>query len=238
MSTPIFFHAHTHAGDVTALDETSARHATQVLRMQPGDQLQLTNGEGLLWTATLHLASKKQCLVKIEKEEMLKRLIPRKVGLAISPVKNVSRFEWFLEKATELGVAEIFPVKCHRTVKEHFRMERMRQICMSAMLQSRQTWLPILHEPIVFKDFTNSSSAKAYHHRWIAHCENYEKHNLSKILQPAMPDSLLLIGPEGDFTTEEIFEATNGGYIAVSLGETRLRTETAGMVGAALMCLC
>jgi 16S rRNA (uracil1498-N3)-methyltransferase len=237
MSNPIFFHENTKAGDVTALEEASAKHAVQVLRMQPGESLELTNGKGLLWTAEITQIGKKQCLVRIEKEETLERLTARKVAIAISPVKNVSRFEWFLEKATELGVAEIFPIKCQRTIKEHFRLDRLRQICLSAMLQSRQAWLPILHEPVAFSDFLVSPFAKAYHHRWIAHCENYEKHNLSKALQTNMPDSLLLIGPEGDFTPEEIFEATNGGCIAVSLGQTRLRTETAGMVGAALMCL-
>jgi 16S rRNA (uracil1498-N3)-methyltransferase len=206
--------------------------------MQEGDPLELTNGEGLLWTGIIYKSGKKQCIVKIEKEDAIKMQTLRKVAVAISPVKNAGRFEWFLEKVTELGVSEIFPIKCHRTEKEHYRMDRLRQICISAMLQSRQSWLPRLHNPIVFETFLQSEYAHAYHNRWIAHCAGYEKHSLSRIIQPNMPDSLLLIGPEGDFTHEEIFEATKKGYVAVSLGETRLRTETAGMVGAALMCLC
>jgi 16S rRNA (uracil1498-N3)-methyltransferase len=237
MSLPIFFHASATVGQMESLDESNARHVVQVLRMQPGEYMQLTNGAGLLWTAIITEAGKKNCAVRIEKEEKHPRRQVRKSAIAISPVKNVNRFEWFLEKATELGVAEIFPVKCKRTEKEHFRLDRLRQICISAMLQSRQTWLPVLHEPIAFHDFLGSAAAHAYHTRWIAHCEGYEKHHLARTLQPGMTDSLLLIGPEGDFTTEEIFEATNGGYIAVSLGETRLRTETAGVVGATLMCL-
>ncbi|MCU0388075.1 MAG: 16S rRNA (uracil(1498)-N(3))-methyltransferase [Chitinophagaceae bacterium] len=238
MTLPLFYHPQANKGEQVNLDESNTKHAIQVLRMQPGDHLQLTNGAGLLWTGSITQTGKKQCMVTIEQEESIKRLTNRKVAIAISPVKNAGRFEWFLEKATELGVAEIFPVKCHRTVKEHFRMDRMNQICISAMLQSRQAWLPVLHNPATIEDFLNGPSCRAYRNRWIAHCEHYEKHNLSKIIQPNMPDSLLLIGPEGDFTTEEIFEATNDGFIAVSLGETRLRTETAGMVGAALMCLC
>ncbi len=237
MSLPIFFHANATVGNIELLDENNAHHVVQVLRMQPGENIQLTNGAGLLWTAVISEAGKKTCLVKIEQEEQLPRLHVRKSAIAISPVKNVSRFEWFLEKATELGIAEIFPVKCKRTEKEHFRLDRLRQICTSAMLQSRQTWLPLLHEPVAFSDFIKSSEAHAYHNRWIAHCEGYEKHHLARALQPGMNDSLLLIGPEGDFTTDEIFEATNGGYVPVSLGETRLRSETAGVVGATLMCL-
>jgi 16S rRNA (uracil1498-N3)-methyltransferase len=237
MTLPFFFHVSATLGQKEMLDENNARHVVQVLRMQPGEYLQLTNGEGLLWTAVIAETGKKTCLLTIEKEESIPRQQTRKAAIAISPVKNVSRFEWFLEKATELGIADIFPIKCKRTEKEHFRLDRLRQICISAMLQSRQTWLPILHEPMPLQNFIGSEQAYAYHHRWIAHCEGYEKHHLARALQPGMQDSLLMIGPEGDFTTEEIFEATNNGYVPVSLGETRLRTETAGVVGAALMCL-
>jgi 16S rRNA (uracil1498-N3)-methyltransferase len=237
MTLPVFFHVSATLGQKEMLDENNARHVVQVLRMQPGEYLQLTNGEGLLWTAVISEAGKRKCLVTVEKEEKISRPQIRKAAIAISPVKNVSRFEWFLEKATELGIAEIFPIRCMRTEKEHFRLDRLKQICISAMLQSRQSWLPALHEPISIHDFHQSVDACAYHHRWIAHCEGYEKHHLARALQPGMQDSLLMIGPEGDFTTEEIFEATNRGYVPVSLGETRLRTETAGVVGAALMCL-
>jgi 16S rRNA (uracil1498-N3)-methyltransferase len=237
MEVPYFFHESASPGVAVNLDETNSRHALQVLRMQPGDLLQLTNGQGVLWSGTISGTGKKACIVAIEKEEKLPRSVFRKSAVGISPLKNTGRFEWFLEKATELGIAEIFPLLCHRTVREKFRHDRMRQICISAMLQSRQVWLPMLHEPQPYTGFVGSQSAHAYHHRWIAHCEGYEKHLLTSVLQPGMHDSLLLIGPEGDFTTEEIFAATDAGYVAVSLGQTRLRTETAGVVGAALLCL-
>lgn len=235
MQLPFFFHPNAAVGQPVTLDETTARHVIQVLRMQQGEAVQLTNGEGILWTATIKEVGKKLCVVSVEKEEKQERLTGRLVGVAISPTKNTSRFEWFLEKATELGIAEIFPLLTQRTERAHFRYDRLTQILISAMLQSRQVWLPLLHQPILFADMLNGDHG--FHHKWIAHCENYEKHNLAKVLQPGMEDSLLLIGPEGDFTTDEIFAATNGGYLAVTLGNTRLRSETAGVVGAALMCL-
>jgi len=237
MEVPYFFHDSAAPGEQVSLDDTNSRHALQVLRMQPGDLVQLTNGQGILWSGAISSAGKKNCVVGIEKEEKLTRGALRKCAIGISPLKNTGRFEWFLEKATELGIAEIFPLLCHRTVREKFRHDRMRQICISAMLQSRQVWLPVLHEPQPYAKFVQGELAHAYHQRWIAHCEAYEKHHLAGVLQPGMHDSLLLIGPEGDFTPDEIFEATNGGYAAVSLGETRLRTETAGVVGAAFLCL-
>ncbi len=237
MEIPCFFHESATVGQPASLDETNSRHALQVLRLQPGDPVQLTNGQGLRWTGGLLQTGKKNCSVAIEKEERFARSGTRKAAIGISPLKNTGRFEWFLEKATELGIHEIFPLICHRTVREKFRQDRLRQICISAMLQSRQVWLPVLHEPKPFAGFAGSTVAHAYHQRWIAHCETYEKHLLARVLQPGMQDSLLLIGPEGDFTPDEIFEATNSGFVAVSLGETRLRTETAGVVGAAFLCM-
>jgi 16S rRNA (uracil1498-N3)-methyltransferase len=237
MEFPLFYHKEGSVGQIVQLDENNSRHAVQVLRMKQGDRMELTNGAGLLWGAVITETGKKTCKVQIETEAADERKDKRKAGIAISPIKNTGRFEWFLEKATELGVSDIFPLLCHRTEKSHFRFERMQQILISAMLQSRQVWLPRLHDPLVFEAFVKSEITHHYHHRWIAHCASYEKHHLSKAIQPGMQDSLLLIGPEGDFTTEEIFAATNGGYTAVSLGDTRLRTETAGVVGAALLCL-
>jgi 16S rRNA (uracil1498-N3)-methyltransferase len=236
MELPYFFQPEGGIGQKVLLDETNTRHALQVLRMQPGNSMQLTNGLGTLWTGVIEEAAKKKCVVNITGEVFHPRVQVRKSAMAISPVKNASRFEWFLEKATELGIAEIFPLICHRTERTHMRADRLQQICISAMLQSRQVWLPVLHDAMPLAVFLKEKGV-AYHHRWVAHCESYEKHLLAKALQPGMHDSLLLIGPEGDFTPDEIFEATNGGYIGVSLGNTRLRTETAGVVGAALMCL-
>ncbi len=240
MDTPWFYLPNTVADTLIKLDEASSKHAIQVLRMKEGDAICLTNGGGLLYKATIYSSGKKQCVVSVQEKLEIPRLTHRKVAMAISPLKNASRFEWFLEKATELGVAEIFPIICHRTVREHFRQERLQSICVSAMLQSQQTWLPALHTPVSYEHLISSqsfSNNNHYHHRWIAHCADLEKHHLVHALKHGMQDSLLLIGPEGDFTESEIVAAESEGFVAVSLGETRLRTETAGVVAASLLCL-
>lgn len=219
------------------LEEAAARHAVQVLRMRQGDTLCITNGAGTLHTGCIASIRKKNCTVAISATETIGRQTPRRVGVAISPLKNNGRFEWFLEKATELGIADIFPIICHRTERQHFRAARLQAICISAMLQSQQTWLPVLHEPLSLSELLEHLQQSTYHHKWVAHCANLEKHHLAKILTPGMHDSLILIGPEGDFTPEEILKTEAHGYVPVSLGETRLRTETAGVVASTLLCL-
>jgi 16S rRNA (uracil1498-N3)-methyltransferase len=240
METPWFYFPEAVADKSVALDEASAKHAVQVLRLKEGDAICLTNGVGLLHHASISTAGKKQCIVQINETIEMPRLAHRKVSIAISPLKNASRFEWLLEKVTELGIAEIFPVICHRTVREHFRKDRLQSICISAMLQSQQAWLPVLHAPASYEQLITSQSLNNtghYHHRWIAHCADFEKHHLAQAVKPGMEDSLLLIGPEGDFTESEIVAAESVGFAAVSLGQTRLRTETAGVVAASLLCL-
>lgn len=237
MSVPLFYHNNALQGQSAWLDENNARHAIQVLRMQPGQALELTDGKGNIFAGEIKEVGKKKCLVTILSQQVMPRLNNREVGIAISPVKNASRFEWFLEKATELGIKDIYPIICSRTEKSHLRTERMEQILISAMLQSKQAWLPKLHPVLPFETHLENKSVYPYKHCWIAHCVQHEKHSLAKVIQSGMRDSLLLIGPEGDFTESEIFLAIKKGYIPVSLGDTRLRTETAGMVGAALMSL-
>jgi 16S rRNA (uracil1498-N3)-methyltransferase len=138
------------------LSEETSKHCVQVLRMKAGEQLQLTNGIGDLLTAEIIAANKKNCIVTIIKNQSY-QLQTREITIAISLLKNASRFEWFLEKATEIGVAEIFPLSCDRTEKQHFRLERMRGILISAMLQSQQLWLPEIHEPIPLTQFIHQN---------------------------------------------------------------------------------
>jgi 16S rRNA (uracil1498-N3)-methyltransferase len=152
------------------------------------------------------------------------------ICIGISLLKNTGRFEWFLEKATEIGVTEIIPLLCERTEKQHFRYERMRQIVISAMMQSKQTWLPSLQEPAPVAKVFNAST---YDIKYIAHCEDELKSPLADFRKPRKAQ--ILIGPEGDFTSDEISAAREKGYVPVSLGETRLRTETAGVVAAVLL---
>ena len=213
------------------LDEASSKHIVQVLRMQNGEQLQLTNGKGILFTAEITDDNRKKCSVKVITTNNQQRSTAN-ISIAISPVKNNTRFEWFLEKATEIGVSEIIPLICSRTEKTAFKFDRMKSILVSAMLQSQQCWLPVLHEPTKFNELIKSS---AQQQKFIAHCIDDAKRSLAELNNQSLSSKIILIGPEGDFTAEEIKLALNNHFSAVSLGETRLRTETAGIVAATLL---
>jgi 16S rRNA (uracil1498-N3)-methyltransferase len=225
--------------DLTEIDleEDSSRHIVQVLRIKPGEQIRLTDGKGNLLEAAILDAHKKKCRVKIQ-ERVWRTPLEKKVSIAISLLKNAHRFEWFLEKATEIGVKEIIPLLCERTEKQHFRQDRMQHILVSAMLQSQQAWLPELRPPTPFSQIA-AGSDNPHAKKLIAHCEEDQR---TPILE-AMPTTdapgscLILIGPEGDFSQKEIALAKERGFIPVSLGDTRLRSETAGMVAAALLCV-
>jgi 16S rRNA (uracil1498-N3)-methyltransferase len=214
------------------LDEDNSRHIVQVLRMQPGEALQLTDGKGTLLTALILDAHKKKCRVKVQS---LITSAPRKkkVAIAISPLKNASRFEWFLEKAAEIGVSEIIPLQSERTERQHLRPDRLHNILVSALLQSQQTWLPVLHPLTPFSGVIESTR---YDRRLIAHCLEDSPAAIAAALPSAAP-TLILIGPEGDFSAEEVVSALKNGFVPVTLGENRLRTETAGVVAATLLCI-
>jgi 16S rRNA (uracil1498-N3)-methyltransferase len=212
------------------LREETSKHCIQVLRMKQGEQLQLTNGKGDLFTATIIDANKKHCTVKIETTSNLQPASGN-ISIAISLLKNPSRFEWFLEKTTEIGIKEIIPLICEHTEKENFRFDRMNNILISAMLQSQQTWLPQLHQPKKFTDFINQNFDGI---KLIAHCVEEEK-KLINDLNIGNQNKLILIGPEGDFSINEIAFALQKNFVPVTLGNTRLRTETAGIVAAALL---
>ncbi len=231
MELPIFFIEQFSVADFITLNEETSKHVVQVLRMQPGEKLQLTDGDGNVNTAEIVDPHKKKATVRLIK----KTFIPQKsakISIGISLLKYSSRFEWFLEKATEIGVSEICPLLCARTEKQHFRYDRMKQILISAMLQSKQFWLPALHEPTpVDKVITNSH----YITKLIAHCGNETKNPVTYFSKRSSVQ--ILIGPEGDFSKEEIELAINNNFQPVTLGENRLRTETAGVVAATILCL-
>ena len=237
MALPFFYIANYDEQPVIELEEEAARHIVQVLRMKEGDQLHLTNGKGVLLLTEISATEKKYCAVRVL-ETSTQPAPERKVSIAISLVKNPSRFEWFLEKATEIGVNEIIPLICSRTEKEKFRHDRLNAICISAMLQSQQVWLPFLHEPVKFENMGKWKSENGIN--LIAHCEEGVKSGLQH-LHISTPDShrdshsLICIGPEGDFTPDEIAQALKEGFQPVTLGNTRLRTETAGIVAASLL---
>jgi 16S rRNA (uracil1498-N3)-methyltransferase len=231
MNLPFFFVEDLNDKKIV-LDEDTSKHVINVLRMQKGEEILLTDGKGKKAKALIVDDNRKKCVVEISSME-IEQERKSKVGIGISLIKNSSRFEWFLEKATEIGVSEIIPLICARTEKEKFRFDRMQNILISAMLQSQQYWLPVLHEPIEFE----KAIQLPFEQKFIAHCEETDKQSLSSQQINNLTSHLILIGPEGDFTYEEIESAIKNNFLPVSLGNTRLRTETAGMVAATLLCI-
>ena len=230
MQLPFFFEANIPEAGNFFMSEESSKHIVQVLRMKQGQEIKITNGKGELLTSFITISNKKKTEVAIRNRLSLPKS-SQKVSIAISPLKNNNRFEWFLEKATEIGVSEIIPLICNRTERNSMKMERMNNILVSAMLQSRQAWIPELIEPTKFSELITNRS---YHQKFIAYCNETGKKTL-KEFHNKDGSQIILIGPEGDFTQNEINIAIQNNYIPVSLGETRLRTETAGIVAAVLL---
>lgn len=228
MSLPYFFVEHLSDG-LLQLDEDTSKHMIGVLRMKLGEEVLLTDGKGQKASAQIVDDNRKRCTVQIKYIEKEEVQTPQ-VTIAISIAKNASRFEWFLEKATEVGIAEIIPLICERTEKEKFRHDRMQNILISAMLQSQQTWMPILHQPTAFNEVVKTINQQQ---KFIAHCLPEKKTQLSSAIRHL--SSVILIGPEGDFTEKEIRLALENAFMPVALGNTRLRTETAGIVAATLL---
>jgi 16S rRNA (uracil1498-N3)-methyltransferase len=213
------------------LNEETSKHCVQVLRMKNGEHLKLTNGKGCVLEAKIIEANKKNTIVNRVSIVHNTREKPN-ITIAISLVKNNARFEWFLEKATEIGVAEIVPIISNRTEKQSFKFDRLNSILIAAMLQSQQAFLPILHQPVSFINIIKGT-LNLYPTKLIAHCVENNKQSIKDIY--TNQSSIILIGPEGDFTTQEIEMALENNFVAVTLGNTRLRTETAGMVAATLL---
>ena len=234
MQLPFFFTEPILATDnFVVLNEENSKHIVQVLRMQVGKQLKLTDGIGNIYTAEITDAHKKKASVKIIERKFIAQT-KNKVCIAISPVKNNSRLEWFLEKATEIGVSEIVLLLCDRTEKQNIKQERLQAILVSALLQSQQAWLPVFAAPKKYVEFVTKVKTE---NKFIAHCEENKKTSLKQITNQLTNHSTILIGPEGDFTTAEIELAIQNNFVPVSLGNTRLRTETAALVAATLLCV-
>ncbi len=210
------------------LKEEEARHCVQVLRKNVGDRLYLIDGNGGLYEAELIEAHKKNCVLSILKEQLAYNKRSFYLHLAIAPTKNISRFEWFLEKATEIGIDEITPILCKHSERKVIKMGRLEKILLSATKQSLKAYLPKLNELTKFATFLKKMEEENFDSRYIAYCrdenihlkENYKSGN----------NVLLLIGPEGDFSEQEVELAKTAGYQGTSLGKSRLRTETAGIV--------
>src|SRR5690554_42640 len=208
-------------------DKDESRHIHKVLRMKSGDSINISNGQGLLFHAQITSVAPKQCIAKIIEVEQVDPL-PYHLHLAVAPTKLNDRYEWFLEKATEIGISEITPIICDHSERKVVKIDRYQRILQSALKQSLKAYLPVLNEPIAFNEFI-ATQATSQATKLIAHCEKEEKNSLKSVLKPK-DDILILIGPEGDFSSDEIAFATANNFKAVSLGESRLRTETAAIV--------
>jgi 16S rRNA (uracil1498-N3)-methyltransferase len=207
-------------------DKTESRHIVRVLRKKEGDKVYITNGNGILFTASINLANDKKCLVTITNiEEKLKKR-NYYLHIAIAPTKLNDRFEWFLEKATEIGVDEITPIICNHSERKIVKIERMQKIIHAAAKQSLKFYFPKINDPISFQNFIKTTIEGK---KLIAHCEKTKKNSLKSVVQK-QENTTILIGPEGDFSPNEIALSLQHNYIPVSLGESRLRTETAGVV--------
>jgi len=211
--------------DEIILSAEESKHATKVLRKKEGDVLSFTDGKGNLYKAEITVADTRKCRLQIVSSEQKEKQHNYHLHIAIAPTKNMDRFEWFLEKATEIGIDEITPIICSRSERKVIKTERCNRISLSAMKQSLKFHLPKLNEAISLNDFLKQEHEGS---KYIAHCEDGEKKELKT--ENKTDKYLILIGPEGDFSQKEIDLALQGQFKAVSLGTSRLRTETAGIV--------
>ena len=213
------------ATETFSFDREESKHIIKVLRKKDGDILFVTNGLGFLFKTEIVLASDSKCTVQIVSFEKA-AAAPFQLHLVVAPTKMNDRYEWFLEKATEIGIQEITPIICDRSERKVINIERFEKIILSAMKQSNELYLPKLNPAISFKEFMKQKNKGL---QLIAHCEETDKKTLKSVLQ-SNTDVTILIGPEGDFSEKEIALALEQNYIPVSLGNTRLRTETAAVV--------
>ncbi len=224
----LFYNPDIKSGDTTFLfDKEESRHIIKVLRKKEGDTIEITNGSGFLFTSEITFGNEKKCEVNVIKEQFFEPA-PYSLHLAVAPTKLNDRYEWFLEKATEIGISEITPIICEHSERTNFKADRFEKIIQTAMKQSLQFYLPKLNEPVAYSAFIKEQHEGQL---FIAHCEETEKTLLKNALKPG-GELTILIGPEGDFSVKEIQLALQQKYIPVSLGNTRLRTETAAIVAA------
>lgn len=222
--TPEIAHSH-------ELPADEAAHALRVLRLQPGDEVRLTDGQGGFYHARISECNRKRCMVEVIEREEQAPLWRGHLHLALAPTKNMDRMEWLAEKATEIGFDELTFLNCQWSERRIVKGERIEKILISAMKQSLKARLPKLNDITDFAQFVKQPVSGQ---KFIAHCHEGEKTPLRQALQPAQ-DALVLIGPEGDFSPDEVALAVAEGFTPVTLGNTRLRTETAALVAVHLM---
>jgi 16S rRNA (uracil1498-N3)-methyltransferase len=213
-------------GDSYTLDENESRHIIRVLRMTRGSGVRLIDGKGNLYDGVIEEPDQKRCLIRITGVTGDFERRNYSLHIAISPLKNPERFEWFIEKSVEIGIDEITPLICRNTEKHGVKAGRINNIIVSAMKQSLKATQTILNQPVSFDDFINTDETCL---KMIAHCnESFRRDKMSDLYSKGK-NALILIGPEGDFSEVEIKEASDKGFKPVHLGMSRLRTETAGI---------
>ncbi len=208
------------------LSEEESKHAVRVLRLVVGDSVMLIDGRGGMYTATITDAHPKRTVLAIVAVETEYGKRPYHLHIAVAPTKNIDRIEWFLEKATEIGIDEITPIICARSERKEVKTERLNKVMVAAMKQSQNAYLPKLNEAVSYDDLVGYGFDG---HKMIAHCEDGHKVYINQAA-PSASNYLVLIGPEGDFSPSEVSKATANGFHPVTLGTTRLRTETAALV--------
>jgi 16S rRNA (uracil1498-N3)-methyltransferase len=220
------FYAPDITGNSYTLDEKESKHLIRVLRMVKGADVKLIDGKGNLYEGFISEPDQNECIIEITRE--IKNFEKRnyKLHIAISPLKNPERFEWFVEKSVEIGIDEITPLLCKNTEKPGIKSERVNNLIISAMKQSLKAKKTVLNETSSFKDFINKNLEGT---KMIAHCDDFNFRKKISDVYSKKSDSIILIGPEGDFSREEVDSAVKRGFLPVHLGTSRLRTETAGL---------
>jgi 16S rRNA (uracil1498-N3)-methyltransferase len=213
-------------GKTYTLDENESRHLIRVLRMTKGANIRLIDGKGTLYYGIISDPDQKKCTIDITGEIRDFEKKDYRLHIAISPLKNPERFEWFIEKSVEIGVDEITPVICRNTEKPGIKSVRINNLIISAMKQSLKATKTVLNEPCLFNDFIGLNSCGI---KMIAHCDDSVARKRVSDIYIKKNDAIILIGPEGDFTSEEIVSAQDKEFTPVHLGRSRLRTETAGI---------
>ena len=219
--------------DTLTLGEDDSKHCVKVLRMGEGDTIEVVDGNGTLYTCRISMAHPKRCAVEVVDKTGQPPHWGHRIVLGIAPTKNLDRIEWLVEKCVEMGVDRIIPLRCHNSERTVFKTERMRKIMVSAMKQSLKATLPQFDEMTPLEKVIAEPACGT---RCIAYCDEMlpreKRLSLSDVYRPG-EDVTVLIGPEGDFSPEEVQAATTAGFIPVTLGESRLRTETAGLMAVA-----
>lgn len=221
-----FFYDNTISGDFHTLSEEESNHCARVLRLKPGDEIFIADGQGNLFRTQIETVDHKHTSVRVVETIAEYNKLPYRLHIAIAPTKNMDRVEWFLEKATEIGISEITPIICKNSERKVIKTDRMNRIVEAAMKQSYKAYHPQINEAVKFTDFVESDNSEQ---KFVAHCEDDGKRiYLADVVKP-QTSVTVLIGPEGDFSHDEIEMALQN-YVPVTLGQSRLRTETAALV--------